>query len=134
MSLELLPQNSGSVLIKLLILNYQLSWPNPLKPGSQYNINVTLRQEVIQFSMGLSQDCRWNRNDFYSSDCRCDIPIKNCMTSCRNVTLTLYCEPGLRCQDIPGLGSSYLSMLVCIYSIIIIQYIIWLNQMWHRTW
>ena len=24
-----------------------------LKPGSQYNVNVTLRQEVIQFSMGL---------------------------------------------------------------------------------
>ena len=24
-----------------------------LKPGSQYNDNVTLRQEVIQFSMGL---------------------------------------------------------------------------------
>ena len=23
------------------------------KPGSQYNVNVTLRQEVIQFSMGL---------------------------------------------------------------------------------
>ena len=31
-----------------------------VKPGSQYNVNVTLRQEVIQFSMGLSQDCRWN--------------------------------------------------------------------------
>ena len=27
--------------------------PPPLKPGSQYNVNVTLRQEVIQFSMGL---------------------------------------------------------------------------------
>ena len=25
------------------------------KPGSQYNVNVTLRQEVIQILMGLSQ-------------------------------------------------------------------------------
>ena len=24
-----------------------------IKPGSQYNVNITLRQEVIQFSMGL---------------------------------------------------------------------------------
>ena len=44
----------------------------------------------------FNEACRRNRNDFYSSDSCCDKPIKNCMTSCRNVTLSLYCEPGFR--------------------------------------
>ena len=61
---------------------YTIECEYRLKPGSQYNGNVTLRQEVIQFSMGLVVGIEM-----------ISIPATVAST---NPLKMLYCEPGLR--------------------------------------
>ena len=77
---------SLSVLCDRVVVSY------PLKPGSQYN-DVTLRQEVIQFSMGLVAGIEIIS---IPATVAATNPLK---ISCRNVTLS-FCDPGFRCNEV----------------------------------
>ena len=66
-----------------------------LKPGSQYIARDASRPEVIIFSMDFDASRRKNRIDFLFLRRDASKPIEKIMTSGRDASRAIYCEPGL---------------------------------------